>query len=51
MPYLPPADEPLGPDNPFKDIDDTWTACWDDEARAVYYYNKQSGEATWLPPE
>lgn len=44
-------EDPLGPDNPYRDIDETWTACWDNEASAVYYYNKQSGEATWLPPE
>ena len=44
-------DEPLGPDNPYKEMNETWTACWDNEASAVYYYNKESGEATWLPPE
>jgi hypothetical protein len=43
-------DEPLGPDNPVKVLNDTWTACWDDEAGAIYYYNQLSGEATWLPP-
>jgi hypothetical protein len=50
VPHLPP-DEPLGPDNPEKELSETWTACWDKEAGATYYYNKISGEATWLPPE
>ncbi|KAJ1415351.1 hypothetical protein B484DRAFT_454590 [Ochromonadaceae sp. CCMP2298] len=50
VPYLAP-DEPLGPDNPVKELSETWTACWDKEAGASYYYNKVSGEATWLPPE
>jgi hypothetical protein len=50
VPYLAP-DEPLGPDNPVKELNDTWTACWDKEAGATYYYNKISGEATWIPPD
>lgn len=50
VPELPP-DEPLGPDNPYKAINDTWTACWDSEAGATYYYNQVTGEATWIPPE
>ena len=50
IPYLPP-DEPLGPDNPVKLLNDTWSACWDKEAGAIYYYNNISGEATWLKPE
>ena len=41
----------IGPDNPTKELSDTWTACWDNEAGAVYYYNHISGEATWIPPE
>ena len=49
VPYLPP-DEPVGPDNPSKPLNDTWTACWDNEAGAIYYYNQVTGEATWLPP-
>lgn len=44
-------DAPVGPDNPVKRLNDTWSACWDDEAGAVYYYNYQTGEATWLPPK
>lgn len=40
----------VGPDNPVKELDETWSACWDDEAGAVYYYNKISGQATWLRP-
>lgn len=32
-------------------LDATWSACWDGEAAAVYYYNHLSGEATWIPPE
>lgn len=40
----------VGPSNPIKELDQTWSACWDDEAGAIYYYNKQTGEATWLPP-
>jgi len=49
------ADEdawPVGPDNPVKphDAAGIWSACWDDEAEAVYYYNNKNGEATWIPP-
>jgi hypothetical protein len=40
----------VGPDNPVLALNDTWSACWDDEGRAVYYYNQVTGEATWLPP-
>lgn len=40
----------VGSDNPIKQLDATWAACWDDEAGAVYYYNQNTGEATWLPP-
>ena len=41
----------VGPSKLSKDLDDTWSACWDDEAGAIYYYNKNTGEATWLPPK
>lgn len=41
----------VGPDNPVKAINDTWSECWDEEVQGIYYYNKLSGEATWLPPE
>ena len=44
------VDAPVGPDNPMKELNDTWMACWDGEAGAVYYYNKITGEATWIPP-
>lgn len=50
VPYLPP-DEPVGPDNPVKELNETWTGCWDKEAGAIYYYNKTTGEATWVPPD
>eukprot|EP01038_Epipyxis_sp_PR26KG_P011789 gene11789-15776_t len=50
VPYLPP-DEPVGPDNPMKQLTEIWTACWDNEAGAIYYYNQQTGEATWVPPD
>jgi hypothetical protein len=30
VPYLPP-DIPVGPDNPSKDLNETWSAHWDDE--------------------
>jgi hypothetical protein len=36
--------------NPVVDLDDTWSSCWDAEVGAVYYYNKLTGEATWIPP-
>ncbi len=45
------AEKPLGPDNPVKDLNHIWSACWDDEAGAVYYYNHDTGEATWVQPE
>lgn len=50
VPYLPP-DQPVGPDNPVKVLNATWTACWDKEAGAIYYYNQKTGEATWIPPD
>lgn len=31
--------------------DGNWCECWDDEAGAVYYYNDNTGEATWLRPD
>jgi hypothetical protein len=40
----------VGPTNPVVEIDDVWSACWDDEAGATYYYNRDSGEATWVMP-
>lgn len=45
------VDVPVGPENPMKQLSDTWSACWDDEAGAVYYYNHTSGEATWVRPD
>lgn len=44
-------DLPVGPDRPTKALNETWSACWDDEAGAVYYYNHISGEATWILPD
>jgi WW domain len=49
VPYLPP-DNPVGPLNPVKQLTSVWSACWDSEAGAVYYYNNESGEATWIKP-
>ena len=41
----------VGPDNPVKDLGDgTWSACWDESASAVYYYNNVTGEASWIKP-
>ena len=37
-------------DHPVVSLNKTWSSCWDDEVRAVYYYNKETGEATWIPP-
>lgn len=45
------TNDSVGPDNPVKQINDTWSECWDDEVQGIYYYNKLSGEATWLPPD
>lgn len=45
------VDAPVGPDNPMKPLSDSWNACWDDEAGAVYYYNHITGEATWILPD
>ena len=28
-----------------------WVQHWDDEVEAFYYYNNQSGEATWVRPD
>ena len=43
---------PVGPENPVKDLGDgTWSACWDESAAAVYYYNNMTGEASWINPE
>ena len=50
VPYNPP-EEPVGPSNPYQKLNDTWTKCWDGEAGAVYYYNNQTGEATWIQPD
>jgi hypothetical protein len=40
----------VGEDTPYVQLNDTWSACWDPEARAVYFYNHETGEATWIPP-
>jgi len=40
----------VGPDNPSRQLNDTWAAYWDDEAGAVYYFRSDTGEATWIPP-
>jgi len=45
------AELPLGPDNKYKKLNDEWSAYYDDEAGAVYYYNEISGEATWIKPK
>ena len=50
VPYLAPVN-PVGPDNPVVEINDTWSSCWDDQAGAIYYYNQITGEATWIPPD
>lgn len=50
VPYLPP-EVPVGPDNPYQALNDTWTKCWDSEAGAIYYYNNVTGEATWVQPD
>ena len=54
--YVPPEpqieDIPVGPDNPVKVLGNgTWSACWDESAAAVYYYNNSTGEADWILPE
>ena len=40
----------VGPELAQKDIGGGWQACWDKEAGSVYYFNTETGEATWLPP-
>ena len=45
------ADDTVGPQCPVKPINNTWSECWDDEVEGIYYYNKLTGEATWVPPE
>ena len=40
----------VGPELPEKDIGGNWRACWDFSAESVYYFNTESGEATWIPP-
>lgn len=37
-------------EHPVVSLNKTWSSCWDDEVQAVYYYNKETGEATWIPP-
>ncbi|RYY89741.1 hypothetical protein EON63_00155 [archaeon] len=52
IPVLPVyVDEPVGPDNLYVQMSETWTKCWDNEAGAVYYYNNITGEATWIQPQ
>eukprot|EP01041_Mallomonas_annulata_P005965 gene5967-12036_t len=34
----------VGPDRPTKALNETWSACWDGEAGAVYYYNHTTEE-------
>ena len=41
----------VGPNNPIKELSAVWCACWDDEAGATYYYNRETGEATWIIPD
>ena len=45
------AELPLGPNNKYKKLNDEWSAYYDDEAGAVYYFNEISGEATWIKPK
>lgn len=45
------GDNSVGPDRPTKALNDVWSACWDDEVKATYYYNHQTGEATWVLPD
>jgi len=40
----------VGPAQPEKDIGGGWRACWDFSAESVYYFNTESGEATWIAP-
>ena len=51
--YVPEAEDiPVGPYNPVKVLGDgTWSACWDESAAAVYYYNNVTGQADWILPE
>ena len=30
--------------------DTNWSICWDSGASAIYYYNTETGEATWVKP-
>lgn len=41
----------LGPENVVQQLTDLWCACFDDEAKAIYYYNNETGEATWVKPQ
>lgn len=39
-------------ENNVQQLTEMWCACFDNEAKAIYYYNNQTGEATWVqPPE
>lgn len=42
---------PIGPENPVIDLNEVWSAYWDDAAGAVYYYNHDTREATWIYPD
>jgi hypothetical protein len=51
VPVLTQEEQALGPQNPYQQLNEVWTKCWDDEAKAVYYFNSVTGEATWVQPE
>ena len=37
--------------NTFTECINGWSKHWDTSAKGHYYYNKNTGVATWIPPE
>lgn len=49
----PPWQQQEGEDGQWADDDAeyAWEQLWDDEVGSYYYYNRRTGEASWIPPD